>query len=90
MVRMDWNIDGPPSTWVKQLMALPWVTPKIQKWIQLRVTLFGQPTTGESLADNTTALWQLIPGSAQGYFDGASIVALAYSRTRTREQRDRN
>ena len=66
MVRLAWHIDGPPSTWAQQLARLDWVTPKIKTWMQQRAAKFGSPADGESLADNTASLWNLIPGSAQG------------------------
>lgn len=69
LVQQEWGLTGEPSTWFSKLREQLWVTPKIDEWMRERAAIFGLPTNDQTKAENSAALWQLVPGTAQGYFD---------------------
>ena len=65
----NWGITGAPESWAGKLEQLPWVSPKIREWMRLRLAVHGAPSAANTHTENIQAIFNLIPGSAQGYFD---------------------
>ena len=65
----NWGITGAPESWAGKLEQLPWVSPKIREWMRRRLAVHGAPSAANTHTENIQAIFNLIPGSAQGYFD---------------------
>ena len=58
-----------PNNWVAHIKSLDWMNPTIAEWMDDRLSLWGAPSSSNSLVTNTDLMWNAIPAMLTGFFD---------------------
>ena len=66
-----------PDDWVEHIKSLDWMNPTIAEWMDDRLSLWGAPSSSNSLVTNTDLMWNAIPAMLTGFFDDGVYAGLS-------------